>query len=228
MNLKEIIYNTQNLLSKGKQEQTNPLSDRQVLFIIEYYWNKLVEQQLEKNGNTEPVYQIDLGLLQLEKVDKTTETSNIECSSIINAFTTSCIYRIQIPQPLYYNNYPALNYVGTADFSKYYSYYTINKLIRTKHFKYTSDFTKYFIIGNYIYIVAPETSSFKFIRVIGVFNSPYKALELKNDIIDFNIEYPITGKMLDTIYKLMNESEIRTYLQSVEDKTNDFENESSR
>lgn len=225
MNLKEIIYNIQNLLSRGKQEQTNPFSDRQVLFIFEYYYAKLVEQQLEKYGNNEPIYQIDLGALKLEKVDASKEETTLECSSFINNFTTSCIYRTEIPKPIYYNNYPALNYVGTVDFSQYYSYYTVNKIQRTKHFTYTSTFPKYFIVGKYLYIVADENSSLKYIRVIGVFNSPYKALQLKNDIIDFNIEYPISGKLLDTIYKLMVETEIQVLLKSEQDEQNDFRNE---
>jgi hypothetical protein len=49
MLLSEIVFNIQNLKFKGRQSQSNTLSDRQVVFIVNYYYNKLVKQNIDKS-----------------------------------------------------------------------------------------------------------------------------------------------------------------------------------
>lgn len=228
MKLSEIIYNIQNLIAKGRQSQSNPVSDRQCIFILNYYYAKLIEQQLEKQGNNESIYQQDLGNQKVEKVDRSIIESNITCNIVSNTFKTSCIYRSvnKFPQPIFAKGVIAINYLGTIDLLNSFSYHSLNKIIKTSKYKYTANLPKYFILDDYRYIVTPSFNNLQYIREIGIYSDPIQAYKMNNYLDSMNMNYPISGKMLDTIYKLMLETEFNVLIKAAGDNTNNNSDES--
>lgn len=230
MLLSEIVFNIQNLKFKGRQSQSNTLSDRQVVFIVNYYYSKLVKQELEKYGNRNQAFWYDLGTLELEKVDATTIDSNIECGTLINSFETHCILRTKnkIPKTIFFRDGIALNYVGNVDLSEAYVQSTVTKILQSKYYKYTKDITRYFLLNDYIYIVKPKTDNQKYIRVSGVWENPLDAYLVNNEASDiFNIEYPIPSYLMDTIIKLISETEFNILFNLGGDTTNNLHDEST-
>ena len=80
MLLSKIIYTIQELRSKFSQSDDNPLSDRQVLFILNYYRSFLIRQDMEKGRPLSPfiIQELTLDLENSEFiVESTTELDNM-------------------------------------------------------------------------------------------------------------------------------------------------------
>lgn len=231
MKASEIIYNIQNLRQKGIQTDTNDLSDAQILFNIDYYRAKLLKQQLDAKQIIGNSYYQDLGMLELIKSNEI--ESNLSCRFPIHI--EKCILRTkkEIPNLFEHNGEYLINYLGTHDFSNAYTETTYNKLIWDLKSKYTSNTPKYFYLDKYIYVYNTNTN-LKYIRTIGIFENSLETELFKNEnnkskvnisnIYDF--DYPINSSMIDTINKLIIDSEYRLLFAVQKDNTNNQSNES--
>lgn len=222
MKAKELIYNLQNLRAKGVQSQSNDLSDEQIMFMIDYYRAMLIRQQFDKNNNVGINLEQDLGIVELENVDKSFYLSNC------NNFETSCIKRskFEIPSILETKTEHYLNYVGTVDLSSSFQNTTYNKIKWDLLSKYTKDRNKTFNLNNHIYVYSLN-KSLKYIRVRGVFNSTvevrkYLQISGQLDTLDiYDFDYPLSPHMIDTITKMIIQTEFNILSVVPKDTLND-------
>lgn len=211
--LSEILYTVKNLPRGGKGDfDDNAYSDRQLIFIINYYRAKLIAQDINKGKNLTQYYNQTLGKVRL------VESSKTDCG-LPDCDIDDYILRTEkpIPKTIDTNDKDLISYVGTVDFSKAFSRTTFHKVPFDSYAKYTGKRTKYYELDKYLYIVNPPSKLLKYITITGVFEDPLAVNDFRTTACDeenncftpYDIEYPLGITYLDTIYKLMLATEFR-------------------
>lgn len=207
-NLKEIIANIVNLKASGVPSDDKDISDSQWVFIINYYRAKLIRQDFERGRTLNESVVQDLGKIQVKE-----EESSVSC----RIYTTP-----DLPVPLEVYKQNLITYVGPYKLNEPYQKTTRNKIEWEFYGKYTGNLTKWYQKENKIYVL--NKNRLNVINVQGVFEDPVAVRKFLNKLDPFdpyNFEYPVSITMLDTIYKLILDSEVRTLLTIPEDTTND-------
>jgi hypothetical protein len=212
--LKEIIYNLKNIKAGGKQSDDIVLSDEQYMFMVDQYRAKRIRQDIERGKKINPNLIQSLGFLTLIKTD---ETDMYEIGGC-DIYKTDTV----IPKAIETNTINLLTYVGPDSYGMPFQRTSAGKLIWDLQSRYSKSITKWFELMDRIYVASGR--SYSGIYVDGIFESPYKVLEFTNQVDEsdpFEFEYPISVTMLDDIYKLMSDLELRIQLMAPLDLTND-------
>jgi hypothetical protein len=214
MLLSKIIYTIQELRSKFSQSDDNPLSDRQVLFILNYYRSYLIRQDMEKGRPLSPFIIQEL-TLDLEKVDKG-----------IGFITKDMILRtkITIPKPIEGHMHDYLTYVGRVDFEDRWTQLDLQSLKSVSYTRHAGRFPRWFARESFIYVKFPPTCTIKKVLVRGVFEEPELVAKLAGKIAPFvgqEWDYPISNNMLSTIIRMLEESEFKFTFAIPKDNEND-------
>jgi hypothetical protein len=214
MLLSKIIYTIQELRSKFSQSDDNPLSDRQVLFILNYYRSYLIRQDMEKGRPLSPFIIQEL-TLDLEKVDKG-----------IGFVTKDMILRtkIEIPKPIEGHMHDYLTYVGRADFEDRWTQLDLQSLKSVSYTRHAGRFPRWFARESFIYVKFPPTCTIKKVLIRGVFEEPELVAKLAGKIAPFvgqEWDYPISNNMLSTIIRMLEESEFKFTFAIPKDNEND-------
>ena len=214
MLLSKIIYTIQELRSKFSQSDDNPLSDRQVLFILNYYRSYLIIQDMEKGRPLSPFIIQEL-TLDLEKVDKG-----------IGFVTKDMILRtkIEIPKPIEGHMHDYITYVGRADFEDRWTQLDLQSLKSVSYTRHAGRFPRWFARESFIYVKFPPTCTIKKVLIRGVFEEPELVAKLAGKIAPFvgqEWDYPISNNMLSTIIRMLEESEFKFTFAIPKDNEND-------
>jgi hypothetical protein len=216
--LQAIIYNIANMRKSWTRSDDDKFTDRQAAFIINYYRATLIKQFKDKGKYLTGNLVQNLGRVELIKADQ-----NEECS-IVN-----CTLRVKNPLPkaIDTNSTNLITYVGPLNGSKSYQRTTYQRAIYDKYATYTSKQSKWFELGNYIYIINPPSNLLKYINIQGIFEDPTAANDYKvtcetgECFIGFDYEYPMSITLLDTIYKMMADVEFKIAGTTKADTKND-------
>jgi hypothetical protein len=208
----ELIYLLKDIPRQGDGEsRSNNYTDRELAFIINYYRAKIIAQQLSKNKEVDSAYLQTLGKIELVKSSKN-ECCLPDCD--INDIIVRTSERL--PSFISSKGNSVIPYIGTIDGSYKFTKTSFNKTEFDKYSIFTSKRTKYYEIENYIYITNPPTSSFKYLLVQGVFEAPEAANEFHTCGCTtatceegYNFNYPIKVSDIDTLLKMVIESEYR-------------------
>lgn len=213
MKLSEIISTVRNLSRGGQGDfDDNAYTDRQLAFIINYYRVKLVDQDINKGKYLTQYYVQTLGKVRLVRTSKT-ECGLPDCDLEDSVLRTEN----PIPKTIDTNSQNLITYVGTVDGNKSYQRTSFQSVRFDTFAKYTGGRTKYYELGGYLYIVNPPTNHLKYITITGAFEDPLQVNEFKSTSCDdsdycfnpFDMEYPLSMKHVDTIYKLIVNTEFR-------------------
>jgi hypothetical protein len=219
MLLSKIIYTIQELRSKFSQSDDNPLSDRQVLFILNYYRSFLIRQDMEKGRPLSPFIMQEL-TLDLEKADKVISPMDPAFKSGDKILRTT----IDIPKPIEGHMHDYLTYVGRADFEDRWTQLDLQSLKSVAYTRHAGRFPRWFARENKIYVKFPPTCTLKKVLVRGVFEEPELVAKLAGKIAPFQgqeWDYPISNNMLSTIIRMLEESEFKFTFAIPKDHEND-------
>ena len=206
MLLSECVFGYKNYRRGGIQSNSESLSDRLVAFSIHYYRAKLIKESKDK-GKLLTGYLIqNLGKVEVIKADKN------ECSVI-----SDCIIRTKNPLPKAIDTAGTslITYEGSLDGLDPYQRTTSNRVIFDAHQKYTGDLSKWFDLGNHLYIVNSPNKILKYINIQGIFEDPsaaksYNTCGSTTECYEgMDYEYPMSSTMIDTIYKMMMDAEMK-------------------
>lgn len=211
--LSGIISTIKNLPRGGIGDNIeNAYNDRQLAFIINYYRAKLIDQDINKGKYLTQYYAQTLGKVKLVKASKT------ECG-LPDCLLGDLVLRTEasMPKAIDTNDKNLISYVGTVDGLTPYQRTTFQSIFYNRFAKYTGNRPKYYELNDHLYIVNPPTTNLKYISIIGVFEDPLKVNQFKaigcseSDFCfnPFDMEYPLSLKHLDTIYKLIISTEYR-------------------
>jgi hypothetical protein len=215
----EIIYNLKNLYRGGLTSDDDTISNRQIMFIFNYYRAKLIREDLNKGRTIDRSIIQNLGCVPVECVDAS------ECCDIIDSGTT--IVRTVDPIPEFVELYDKnlLTFVGTVDKLKSFQITSEAQVRWSRYNKYTGKTTKAFMRdnGNYLYIVnAPK--GIELINIQGVFENPEEAEKFNHcdgtPCFDKDNEYPISSHMLPIINELIMTKELKGLVTTPTDETN--------
>jgi hypothetical protein len=195
--LDEIIYNIKNLKGGGLHSDDTDLSDEQIVFIIDYYRAKLISQDFNKGVKIFDGIDQTIGRLELSK--DTTAFPTVEEDHLISE---------EFPTLITLQEGLAFRKVGKG--SNAYDYIEQGRAGLIKYARFTSQKGYFYPLGNRIVIISGGIT-IKKIPITGVFEHPLKVIAFNNkaEVYEYNIEYPIPAKMLDTIYKMIIASELR-------------------
>jgi hypothetical protein len=210
MLLSKIIQNLQELRSKFHQSDDNPLSDRQMLYLLNQYRSLLIRQDVEKGRPLSPFLQQEI-LLTLEK-----DTNPLEDCVLISTTT--------IPKPIEGHITDYITFVGTPDMIERYSELRDSSVGSVRYTKYATKVPRYYFRNNKLYLKYTLTPTTSKVVVRGVFEEPELVAKINGVILPFKSmdwDYPISANMLSTITKLLEESEFKFTFQIPADHEND-------
>jgi hypothetical protein len=216
MLLSKIIYTIQELRSKFSQSDDNPLSDRQVLFILNYYRSFLIRQDMEKARPLSPFIIQDIGM-ELQKVDKADRTQFVTGEYILRT-------KERIPKPIEGHLHDYLTYVGRIDFEERFTELNLQNTSSVNYTRHAGRFPRWYARDNYLYIRFPKVCTIDKILVRGVFEEPELAAKMAGKIAPFQgqeWDYPISNNMLSTIMRMLEESEFKFTFAIPKDHEND-------
>lgn len=168
--------------------------------MINGYRSTLLNQKL---ANPDPQVIQNLGKVKVKKVDSK------ECGCDVKG---CAVYKAELNLPKHLK----LTFVGSTQGDPYEaaSYQSIKYL---QYSKYTGKAARWFVLDEALYIIAPNFNLGKHVNVQGIFEDPKAANEFKTCECDngdvcytgYDFEYPMPAAMLDTLKKLMMDSEFR-------------------
>lgn len=220
LTLTEIIYNIRNLKAGGRASDDSHLSDRNYAFIINYYRTLLIKQDLQKGRHVNSQLVQNLGKVKIKKVDPK------ECNCDIKGCS---LYKVETPLPkaIEVDGIPQFPFVGTTT-GKPFQRTTYHGLHFSQHSPYTGRMEKWFSLDDDIYIASPNHNLGKHAGIHILAEDPqaankYKTCECDNNeecYVGMDFEYPMPMAMLDTLYKMMMDTELRFSDQHLSDNTN--------
>lgn len=222
MTINQLVYNIRNQIKQSRPDDVN-ISDRQVEFMISYIREKLIVQQLQKGRSISSNIKQDLGQVAVQQVDKA-DGSIVIGRSILRTVD-------KIPQPIELDQMDLITYVGGLDKQSAYPFKTKANARWNKYNKYASKEPLAYYSNGYIYITDCTNPNLEYINIEGVFNNPRDVHKFKfpNGNPCYNPDtdnYPISGRMIDTMNDLIKTKELNVFLQIAEDSTNNADTKS--
>lgn len=202
MTLKEIVDNISNIAQRYVPTDDRRLHPKQIGFWVDQYRSFYLMESTEFGKDIHPWLYQDMGILELEEVDKS------ECSNV----TTGCeIMKYSgIPQPV---EFPK---------QRGYNAYLVDKQTpidhidhKNAHFSTMSRFdcalSWFYTIGDTLYVESQK--NIQYINFRGVFNKPREVEKFcaKNNTKpcrdDLDFEYPVDDKLLSKINRSILQNE---------------------
>lgn len=211
MTLREIIYNIKDSIGSDAEELTNS----QYKFIIDYYRAKLIRQRVTKGERLATTFSPPISKIPIEPVDIDDPGCVLMDCSMYK--TTQ-----SLPAILPYTLNTTLMYVGATDGFLPFQETSFQALQFEQHAKFISKQPKWFLLGDKLYIVNPPDEQIGHITIQGIFEDPLEAAALCEDFNNecrrnFDFDYPISADMIDTIYKLMVDNELKGLIQEIDE-----------
>jgi hypothetical protein len=215
----KIIYNIKNLMAGGIESDDQDFSNNQLAFIVNYYRARLLKQDQEKGRTSNSLYVQNLGRVPIVQADKN------ECCD-----SETCILRTSVKIPVPIETFKGINltFVGTMNGRPYQKTFH-NSVTWKKGAKWTKNDPQWYYQNGYIYIIDSSSVMLSHINVQGIFEDPqeaekYKTCDCDNgldcqDSLDF--EYPLPMHYVDTVVKLVAESELKILYSILPDSLND-------
>lgn len=111
----------------------------------------------------------------------------------------------ETPKPISLHHGNGIFFVGSTDFLKGYTRTDFSRLRTMSHRKYTGKVPQWIFTDNKILVTNLPTTGISKVAVRGVFDEPYKVLELMGKIDPFNpldFEYPLSMKDAQAVYDI--------------------------
>jgi len=223
----EIIFEIQNLRTKGRQVDDNQVSDEMIYSFICNHRATLLRREIDQN-----IF-INSELYQDGWIELTPNTTEVfGCSEIT---FKNCLLRSvdPLPKSIQLKNGDALFYVGSVDNGN--SFAQVKRPSDLKHLilnKYTGTRDKYFIQNNYLYVYTTN----KALRLVNIsmipedprelikLNDKTKGTSLYNPFDPFNFEFPIGRHLIDAINGMVIQAEYGLLLAIKKEDLNDNKN----
>lgn len=215
----EIVYNLKNLYRGGITSDDDTISNKQLIFIFNYYRAKLIREDLNKKRTIDRQLIQSLNCLQFECVDAS------ECCEITDSGSTVLRSVNPLPKLLELHDKNLLLYVGTVDGDKPFQITTQTLARWSKYNKYTGKKTKAYLkdSNRYLYIINPP-KGLEFVTVQGVFENPEEARDLSdcsgNPCFSYEDEYPVSAHMIPVINEMIMTKELKAFVTTPTDETN--------
>lgn len=215
--LSEIVYQIKNIRGGGIQSSSVKLSDEQYIDTINYYRSKLIRQEIDRGGLLDPLTIQSLhgttgNGLEVERV----KFNRGEPLSGVTVFRT----KLKLPRAIATNKNNLVTFVGDNLLGKAYQRSTPYKVQLDVTRSITGLVPKWFEFDERIYVINEDPLTNIVVQLVA--ENPLKIFEFNNELDaydPFNIEYPMSDTMRDSMYKLIADAEYK--ILGITDDTND-------
>lgn len=209
----EVIYNIKNLKEGGLHSDDVELSDDQYLFIANYYRAKLIRQQFAKNKFALAGTEQPLNKVKLEK-------------PLVPVIERALVTEV-IPKAIQLDGGMAFNMVGHR--TEPFQYIHPGRAAYIQYNRYTEQGNYYYNLDDRLVIIGdPDiTNKIKTIPIVGTFENPVKVHEfnLGTALNNYDVDYFLPSSLLDTMLKMIVESELKFSMIIPDDNTNDTQDD---
>ena len=192
MKAQEIIDNFREFLT----DMRSPLSSRtdtHLMFILDEARAMIVGRQVGNRGS-------------LQAMTPTLDLSpTVSSASEMGQIGSSSVIKVTVPTPVAVREFDGITMVSSADLKEVYTKVSLAGLQSSLYRKYTGGTQKYTRINNDLFIINSKRGISSKIQVTGVFDEPYKVLELLGKIDPFapyDFEYPLSMKDARSVYEV--------------------------
>lgn len=216
--MNEIVYNIANILEGGRLSDDSLPSLRQIAFNVVYWRATLVRRDINKNNYLSEQYVQDLGVLELEKIDRS------EYPTLFPTYKNIFRTKTKLPKFLRLLDREAITYVGSID--KVTSF-QLNNPNRMQFI----EFDKFKMVENalyrndHIYVALDDNCELSYINVQGILADPRKASLYSNleghPCYSDDDEFPLPEDMISTITLGLCNGEMRMLKALPTDLEND-------
>ena len=202
MTLKEIVYQIQNLKSGGIKSGDNKLSDEQVADIVHYYRAKLIKQELDRGSRLDPALIQPIFDLQVDRVP-------FNRKQPISGKTVFKTVK-QIPRAISTKGTNLVTFVGDNLLGRAYQRSTPTKVQLDVFRSYTGLSPKWFEFDSCIYVITEDSLTDIVVQLVAENPTKVNDLNQVGNVYDpLEYEYPLSVTMLDSIFKLMADMELK-------------------
>lgn len=217
MLLSEIIYGIKNLKSGGIVSDDSKISDEQYADIIAYYRAKLVRQEIDRGGLLDPLLiqhlnGVEGNGLEVERV----KFNRGQPLSGKTVFRT----KDKLPRAIATTKNNLVTFVGDNLLGKAYQRSTPYKVQLDVTRSITGLVPKWFEFDERIYIINEDPLTNIVVQLVA--ENPMRVFEFNRELDSYNpfdIEYPMSDTMRDSMYKLIADAEYK--ILGITDDTND-------
>ena len=215
--IKEIVYSILNTQAGGRLSKDNPLAERLVKFWVQSYRGVFFKRSVEKHGTISPEWEQSLGVLALERADKSEHATFPTGMKFLRTVET-------LPKFLRMSNGdPAITFVGSIDQETSFELITPDRMVFVPYDKFT--YSPYaFYLKNRIYL-NEDCNLFK-INLRGVPEDPITLHNFSNvegeSCFDEDTDiYPVPTDYIPLIEEEIINKKIKPLLGLGMDKDND-------
>lgn len=219
--IRELIYNTRNILYNGLGSDDYILSDKQIKHWYNVERNFLLKEKIDKEKQSIPNAEQSLGCIFLECVDKA------QCANL-GIYSDEYISRTDIiPSLLNTDTFGEMIAEITTVYGDAIEFTTKPIANKAKFKKYTKHQRRAFIDNGRIYIL--NADNLEIIKVKGIFENP----EEVSNFVDCDgvtcytddSQYPLPANMIGILNELVFKKYISYMLNSRQDRTNNSNND---
>lgn len=213
--LSEIIFSIKNIKSGGITSDDSKLSDENYADIIAYYRSKLIRQEIDRGGRLDPLIIQSLSKgngLEVERV----KFNRGEPLSGVTVFRT----KDKIPRAIATSKNNLVTFVGNNLLGKAFQRTTPYKVQLDVTRTITGLVPKWFEFDERIYVITKDSLTNIVVQLVA--ENPLKIFEFNNQLnpySPFDIEYPMSDTMRDSLYKLIADAEYK--ILGITDDSND-------
>lgn len=215
MLLSEIIYGIKNLKSGGITSDDSKISNEQYADIIAYYRAKLVRQEIDRGGLLDPL------LIQVLSSENGLEVERVKFNRG-EPLSGKTVFRtkLKLPRAIATTKNNLVTFVGDNLLGKAYQRSTAYKVQLDVTRSITGLVPKWFELDERIYVVTEDPLTNLVVQLVA--ENPLAVFKFNKQLSTysiFDIEYPMSNTMIDSMYKLIADAEYK--ILGITDDTND-------
>ena len=214
--LSKLVFNILNIKGGGRSSDDERLSARQVEFQIGYIRSLLIRRDYEKGRSINPITEQDLGCVPVELVDKA-DCCEVEVGCTILRTVNP------VPTPIEVFDRDLVTYVGSVDKTHSFDEISPARARFINYNKYTRGKTRWFYMGDYIYIL--NNKDLKYINIRGIFEDPREAASYSHctgePCFTMDSDYPIASWMIQPVTEMILKGEVKESMIFPQDNKND-------
>ena len=202
MTLQEIVQQVQNMKDGGITSSSIKMSNEQIADIVHYYRAKLIRQEIDRGMKLDTALIQPLFSIEVERV-KFDRSQPLSGKTVFK--TTK-----KIPRAIATKGPNLITFVGHNLLGQAFQRTTLYKAQLDIYRPFTALNIKWFEFNEHIYLITED--SLKEIVIQLVVENPTKVIEFNNQLdvySPFNYEYPLSVTMLDSLFKLMADMELK-------------------
>ena len=214
---KHLIYDLLGLITRGRPTDNEHISNKQIAYWIDNTRSELIRNSLNKGQSLNPDIVQTISCLEVQLIDASECPCEVQGCTILRS-------KLQLPTSIEVNQQNLITQISSTLLpSKPFSIIPFARAGYANHGRFSKLGTKAFIHNRYVYLITD--TMYDKITVSGVFQYPEELNNYSdcagNACYTDDSYYPISNHMIETLKKMIIDTNIKLFLSTQEDPIND-------